>query len=127
MVVALFRSGKMDNYDYAKLAVLKEGFVRFWCSDSKQIDIILAKSKGLFPDIDLDSRQTHPGEEKYSVLIKGLSWRDEDVCWWIVKQLLLDAWEPLGSYNLEKPQKSTYEIFAFYQFKRKSNSATPTP
>jgi hypothetical protein len=106
----------MEHYDFAVINYHVEGKLVFFCTDPSEIDTMLSQLKPLFPKLYLAEKNNLPSGEMYFCKIKGLSYRDLDVSWWLIKQLCLRGWEPLGGDG--GGQLAPY--YMVYQFKRKS-------
>ncbi|MCL5123174.1 MAG: hypothetical protein M1511_01465 [Deltaproteobacteria bacterium] len=107
----------MDQYDYAQVKTYLRGGVYFWCTDTKQINKLMAQIKEIIPSAYFDLKSKLPIGEAYSFEIKGLGGKDWDVKWWIIKLMCQDSWEPIGVEAV--PGRTDYDI---HQFKRKTIS-----
>ena len=108
----------MERYDYAKVLQTSDHELQITCTASEEITSMITQLKQFYPSILVDDANgTLPSGEEYDWLIKKLSFDINNATWWVIKQLCLHGWEPLG---FVQPEHTT-ETRRHYQFKRKSS------
>ena len=86
----------MAAYKYAAI-MHDSGGVYLICTDSKESEWILKELKTVV-EYRLQTQKTEKliSGEAYYYIIDQLKGGDSDVKWWIIQQICLRGWEPLG-------------------------------
>ena len=108
----------MDNYDFAVVCGIPHG-VEISGTDQSELDALTKQMAQFFPRMRIDSTSKLPSGEVYSYFVGGLSGRELDTAWWLVKQLCTRGWEPLGEGSVVAGGNSGIVTYLRYQFRRK--------
>ncbi len=107
----------MEHFDMAKVMYSSIG-LRLGCTDSGEMEWLLSQLKQLFPQMRVERMYKLPSGETYWYNVKGLSSKDDDVGWWVIKQLCRRRWEPFDVTSEVIADATTY----VYHFKRRTFS-----
>ena len=92
----------MPDYAYAEVTVgLKRGAkaVRLESTDEATVRQMAAEVKELIPSCRVQEGKRLPSGEAYTIKVDRLGEGAVDVAWWMLKELCLDGWEPLGAWQ----------------------------
>jgi len=107
----------MEHYDMAKIMFSSIG-LRLGCTDPAEMERLLTQLKQFFPQMRVERMYKLPSGEIYWYNVKGLSSKDDDVGWWIIKQLSQRGWEPFDVASEVIADATTY----IYHFRRRTFS-----
>ena len=105
----------MKSYKYAQLDFGAYG-VYLRSTDSQVLDWILAELKKVITDFQVSAGpnliipSNLPSGEKYLLHIVKLRDKDNQVGWWILKQLCLQGWEPFVVNYAESSRAFIYHF-----------------
>jgi len=101
----------MKSYKYLRICTGGgyTGGIQLVSTDSQVLDWIFAEVRKFFPGCAVRNKKELPSGETFACNIHRLKDRDWEVCWWIIKQLCLQGWEPFA-FHCEPAYDATYHL-----------------